>query len=138
MNTKLKGNKAEAVVISAFVKKNIPVLLPFGDNEKYDIVIEVAGVFKSVQIKYGRFKNGCVEADIKHRIGFKRIKYSNYKGKVDYIAIWCEDNDKVYLLDSLYFSNKTRALLRIDHPKNNSSHTTVKWAKDYEIEILFP
>lgn len=136
MNTKIKGNKAEAVVIAEFVKRGIPVMLPFGDNEKYDIVVELNGAFKSVQVKYGRVSNGCVEAELKHRIGCKRVAYASYKGKVDYIAIWCEFNDTVYLLDSLFFSVKNRAMLRIDPPKNNSAISTVKWAKDYELAKL--
>ena len=55
-NTKSTGNKAESVILSEFVKHNIPVLLPFGDNEKYDLVIDLEGKFYSVQVKNGLFK----------------------------------------------------------------------------------
>lgn len=62
-NTKIKGNKAESVILAEFVKHEIPVLLPFGDNEKFDLVIFINNEFKSVQVKYGRYVNGCVVAD---------------------------------------------------------------------------
>ena len=131
MNTKVKGNKAESVILSELVKQNIPVMIPFGDNEKYDFVIDLHDSFKSVQVKYGTYANGCITADIRHRIGAKRIKYETYAGKVDYIGIWCEAIDKSYLVPIL-FANKTVITLRIDKPKNNSVKRIV-WAKDYEL-----
>lgn len=134
-NTKSKGNKAEAVVLSEFVKNNIPVLLPFGDNEKYDLVFELNGEFKSVQVKYGRIVNDCVVSDIRHRVGVKRIEYETYFEKVDFIAIWCEYNNNVYLIPMKEFGNKTTARLRLKPPINNSSISTVCWAKDYEFNL---
>jgi len=135
-NTKIKGNKAEAVIMSQFVRNNIPVLLPFGDNEKYDLVIELNNQFKSVQIKYGRYESNCVAADIRHRIGVKRIDYETYFDKVDFIAIWCETNDKSYLLPLQEFGNKTQVRLRLNPPINNSCISTVCWARDYEFDLV--
>ena len=132
MNSKLKGNKAESVVLSLFIQNNIPVLIPFGDNEKYDLVIDLKGDLKSVQVKSGRYVNGCIIADSRHRIGAKRLKYETYGGKVDFIAIWCEELNKTYLI-SILESNKTGMCLRIEPPKNNSCISTVIWAKEYEL-----
>ena len=138
MNTKIKGNKAEAIVMAEFVKNNIPVLLPFGDNEKYDLVVQLGLEFKSIQVKYGRLNNGCIIADIRHRIGADRVSYETYFDKVDFIAIWAESNEKIYLLPLKEFGDKTHAILRIIAPKNNSSISTVCWAKDYEFsKVLF-
>jgi hypothetical protein len=131
MNTKSKGNKAESVILAEFIKYDIPVLLPFGDNEKYDLVIDLNGVFKSVQVKYGRYMNGCVVADTRHRVGAKRIEYETYGGKVDFIALWCEELDTKYLIP-ISEGNKTNITLRVDTPKNNSCISTIIWATDYE------
>ena len=135
-NTKKKGNKAEAVILAEFVKNNIPVCLPFGDNEKYDLVIEINGVFKSVQIKYGRYINGCVVSDMRHRIGSDRIAYSTYNDKVDILAVWCQELNKCYLIILKDYGNKIGCRFRIEPPKNNSSITTVVWAKDYEFDFI--
>jgi hypothetical protein len=132
MNTKSKGNKAESVILSEFVRRGIPVLIPFGDNEKYDLVVDLGGVFKSVQVKYGSYSNGCVVCDTRHRLGAKRIKYETYTGKVDFIAVWCEALDKSYLVP-IADGDKTSFRLRVDKPKNNSCISTVVWASDYEI-----
>ena len=98
---KSMGNKAEIVIISEFIKNDIPVSIPFGQNEPYDLVIETNHGFKSVQIKHGTYRNGCVVADIRHRTGFSKIAYTTYDGKVDYIAVWCEELDTCYLLSIL-------------------------------------
>ena len=133
-NTKKKGNKAEAVVLSEFVKRGFPVLIPFGDNEKYDLVVEINGTFKSIQVKKGVSRNGCLIADLRYKIGIKRIKSEKYFGKVDLIAIWCEENGKVYLLDLKKFGNKTFANLRLEKPKTNYLISTIVWAEKYEID----
>ena len=43
MTTKQIGNIGEARVLSEFVRLGIPVYLPFGDNEKADLIAEFDG-----------------------------------------------------------------------------------------------
>lgn len=43
MNTKDKGNIGEAVILAEFMKKGIPVSIPFGDNARYDLIAEFNG-----------------------------------------------------------------------------------------------
>lgn len=128
MNTKVKGNKAEGIILSQFLRYDIPVLLPFGDNEKYDLVIDINDEFKSVQVKHGRYRNGCVISDIRHRIGKNRIDYETYNGKVDYIAIWCSEIDECYIIDLKEFQN-TEVRLRVEDAKKN--HPSINWADEY-------
>ena len=66
-DTKGMGNKAEIVIISEFIKVGIAVSIPFGNNEVYDLIIDTKLGFKSVQVKHGTYRNGCVVADIRHR-----------------------------------------------------------------------
>lgn len=132
-SSKNKGNKAEIVIISEFIKNNIPVSIPFGQNEPYDLIIETNQGFKSVQVKHGSYRNGCVVANIRHRTGFSKITYSTYDGKADYIAVWCEELNTSYLLSIDECEKKTALNLRIEMPKNNSCISTIVWAKDYEL-----
>ena len=133
-DTKGMGNKAEIVIISEFIKVGITVSIPFGNNEVYDLIIDTKLGFKSVQVKHGTYRNGCVVADIRHRKGYDKKKYDTYDGKVDYIAVWCEELDTCYLLDMNDCNGKTCLNLRIDLPKNNSCISTIIWAKDYEFK----
>ena len=130
-DTKLVGEKTEIIVISEFIRNGIPVSIPFGDNQPYDLVIDTIQGFKSVQVKHGNAKNGVIEADVRKRIGCDKVKYTTYDNLVDYIAIWCEDTDECYLLSMDECNGKTRIRLRIDSPRNNSCISTIVWAKDH-------
>lgn len=133
MSTKRIGNKAESVILSEFVKLGIPVSLPFGDNEKYDLIIETNAGFKSVQVKHGTYNNGRVDAHITFKTGSDRLEYSKYFGnsKVDYIAIWCGQLDRSFLVP-INKCDKTILYLRVDTPKNNSCISTIVWADDFD------
>lgn len=89
MNSNTIGNMTESVILSEFQKLEIPVSIPFGRNEPYDFVIDTKDGFKSVQVKHGLYKNGCVVAEITHKRTYKKTQKDSYKGVVDYIAIWC-------------------------------------------------
>jgi len=41
METHRKGDPTEAVVIAELMKRSIPVSVPFGDNERYNIVTKL-------------------------------------------------------------------------------------------------
>lgn len=58
MNSKRKGEISEAVVISELLKRNLTVSVPFGENARYDLVVDDDGDFERVQCKTGSLKNG--------------------------------------------------------------------------------
>ena len=43
MNTKSIGNIGEAKALCKFIEYHIPVYLPFGDNERSDLIAELNG-----------------------------------------------------------------------------------------------
>ncbi len=51
MNTKQIGEITEACILAILLKAGYVVLTPFGDNQRYDLVIERDGVFQRVQCK---------------------------------------------------------------------------------------
>jgi hypothetical protein len=51
MNSKRIGNLGEAKVLCKFVELGIPVYLPFGDNEKADLIADFNGKLNKIQIK---------------------------------------------------------------------------------------
>ena len=52
MNSKSKGNLGEIKVASEFIKYGCMVSFPFGDNARYDLVVDMNGELKKVQVKY--------------------------------------------------------------------------------------
>jgi hypothetical protein len=47
--TKRKGDAAEAHVLAALVGAGLTVLVPWGDNARYDLVVDCAGRFIRIQ-----------------------------------------------------------------------------------------
>ena len=131
MNSNTIGNMTESVILSEFQKLEIPVSIPFGRN---DFVIDTKDGFKSVQVKHGLYKNGCVVAEITHKRTYKKTQKDSYKGVVDYIAIWCSQINRSYLLDLSNFRANKAACLRIEAPQNNSCISTIIWAAPYELK----
>lgn len=132
MNSKVIGNIAESQVIAALIKKGKKVLLPFGDNERYDLVIEENGKFKRVQTKSGKLKNGVISFATKstNRINGKSVG-KNYTGQIEFFAIYCLETNKVYLI-SIDETREGSCYLRVNCPKNNQKKH-IKYAKKYEI-----
>ena len=135
VNTKDIGNKAEISVISRFIHSDIPVSIPFGNSEPYDLLIETIDGFKSVQVKHGVYRNGCVVASIEKQYGYKKRTTSSYRGLVDYLAIYCSELDTCYLVKPEDVP-ETCIYLRIDPPKNNAAVSTVRWAENVLFEKI--
>ena len=136
MNTKAVGEITEAKIFSALVQTYPAVLIPFGENQRYDFVYEdFDGAFIRVQCKTGRYENGAISFKT-HSIstnGGSYVKTRNYKGVIDYFGVSCEGRQEVYLVpvDDV---PSTIGFLRVEHPKNNQL-TNVRWAKDYLLVI---
>ena len=130
-NTKGIGERTEGIILAHLLKMNRIVLLPFGNNQPYDLVVDEDGQFIRIQCKTARFVNGCVVADISRRntINGKR---KSYFGLADVIMLYCEATDKIYQI-SVRPKMKKQISLRVDKPKKHSPKSTLRMAKDYEI-----
>jgi len=132
MNSKRKGNITEAAILTEFIKRGIPVLLPFGDNERYDMVIEVNGDFKRIQCKTGRYRNGCVNFQCCSSQAHRGKGYQSYKDDIDYFAVYCEELN-LHALVPIELSKKTEAHLRVENTKNLQTKNIV-WFSDFSLD----
>jgi PD-(D/E)XK endonuclease len=99
VNTKQKGDIAEAQVLAAFLKAGMSVLMPFGDRSRYDLVVEESGKFKRIQVKTGRVKGTSLifnSYSVTSENG--RVKHVNYRGQVDYFAVYNPSSGKIYMV----------------------------------------
>ena len=101
MNSKRIGNIGEAKVLAKFVEMGIPIYIPFGDDEKADLIAEFDGKLNKIQVKTSiKSKNGCSIFDLTsstaHRTNSERRKYLN--SEIDYFALYSLDRDKIYLM----------------------------------------
>ncbi|HKJ59717.1 MAG TPA: group I intron-associated PD-(D/E)XK endonuclease, partial [Halobacteriales archaeon] len=87
MHPKEQGQLSEAAVIFEFVRRGLTVLEPFGDNERYDIVVEEQGEFYRIQVKTGRMVNGRIQFETRSSGTLTRkIRKEGYEGVIDVFA----------------------------------------------------
>ncbi len=133
MNTKTVGDYSQLMVTAEFVKHDIPVCLPYGDNYRYDLVIELNG-FKKVQVKTGRYVDGAIVFKTCSMEYHKGKSAKSYIGEVDYIAVYCDKTKECYLIPIESAPSKEMKL-RVEPPKNNQT-SGVRWAKDFVLSKI--
>lgn len=136
METQEKGDFTEAAVITELKRRAIPVSVPFGDNQRYDIVIETEeNDLLKVQIKTGWVADGTIEFHGKsqHTNASGNV-YEKYDGDVDCFLVYCDEVGAVYLIDEDEF--ETSMSLRIADPEQ--VHETINWADEYEFDERWP
>ncbi|RKZ63406.1 MAG: hypothetical protein DRR08_03490 [Candidatus Parabeggiatoa sp. nov. 2] len=132
MNSKGIGEKTEAKMISCLVDNEKVVLIPFGDNQRYDIVIEDDdGTFKRIQCKTGRLKNGAINFSTCSSSYHRNGKIHSYRGQIESFGVYCPENGKCYLVPVEEVGTRC-AKLRVD-PSANGQEKNIRWAEDYEL-----
>lgn len=137
MDTKRIGNIGEAKVLAKFVELGIPVYIPFGDNEKADLIAEFGGHLNKIQVKTSSVSSAGqtsfnLTSSTSHRSGGKKNKYSNEE--VDYFALYSVTRDKIYLLKAPNTPLNSIAI-RYEPTKNGQSNG-VRMENDYLIETV--
>ncbi|MBO0725942.1 MAG: hypothetical protein J2P52_10105 [Blastocatellia bacterium] len=108
--------------------------MPFGNGAPYDLIVDTGKRLLKVQVKTGRLREGCVlfaAQRINGRHGTKRYKYD--EGEVDLFAVYCQENELVYLAPTL--GSLAEGRLRVSSTKNNQQQNA-RWAKDFEFETF--
>ena len=127
-NPKAIGEQSEAMILARFLSKGEIVSIPFGNNQRYDLLLDRNGSFVRVQCKTGRIRKNTVKFNCCSTSGGKSKK--NYKGQADLFAVYCPDNNSVYLVPVLDAPSVT-CMLRINTPKNKGKQKTIRYAEDY-------
>jgi hypothetical protein len=130
-NTKLTGDISELHVATALAEAGYIVSKPFGENARYDLVADDGERLLRVQVKTGRLRGGVVRyacfSSHAHRHGGMRP----YFGEIDFLAVYCPQTRKVYLLPESALV-ATTGHLRIGPTKNNMAKR-IRWASEYEL-----
>jgi hypothetical protein len=135
-NHKAIGERSEVIIMAKLVEVGYEVLKPFGDNLRYDIVIEDADEkFYRVQCKTGWMDEGktvikfATASSYNHTMQNKG--WRNYRGQIDYFAVFCPENRGTYLIP-IDHTGGTQMNLRLTETKNKQEKN-IRWAKDYEL-----
>jgi len=136
MDPHRKGELTEAIVIAELKRREIPVSVPFGDNERYDLLVEDdEGDIWKAQVKTGHFDGERVEfrGYSIHTNSEGNVRKS-YDGDVDFFVVYCDETAGLYLVPEGEVGNSMA--LRVAEAKQD--HRTINWADDYRFDERWP
>lgn len=134
MNSTRIGDIGVANVIARCMSKNIPVYVPFSDNEKADLIILLNNVPKKIQVKttlsdkngVSVFHTSSCTSKIYNR---KSVTHYYSNDEVDYYMLYNVNRDEVYLIP---FNECKGGSVTLRHvPTKNNQQKGIKLSTDY-------
>lgn len=126
MSSKIKGDITESFITYAILNKKYKVSIPFGENCRYDLIMDDGKKLHKLQCKTGRIKEGSIVFNTTNNVyGEDR----NYIGQIDAFMVFSHELKKVYYIP-IKKAPKREMSLRVNKPK--IKHPNIKYAKDYE------
>lgn len=130
-DTKAVGDITTARVAAALLEAGYVVLLPWGDNQRYDLVIERDGHFERVQCKTGRIKNGVMLFETRSNYFHRGRGHKGYRGEVEYFGVYCAILNRCFLVP-IDVAGSGGGYLRVE-PQRLRSARIARWADEFEI-----
>lgn len=126
------GLRTEAAILGELVRRGYRVLVPFGTNQRYDLVLDLGGEFIRAQCKTGRLRDGRIVFNTHSvRTNSKRWFTRDYQGEIQIFLIYCPDTRRIYAVP-VDEAPASHGLLRTD-PTRNGQEDGIRWARDYEL-----
>lgn len=133
LTSKQKGNLTELQCLTAFYENGCHVSLPYGENSRYDMIVDVDGQLIKVQVKTSSSKTensisfSCRSSHV-NCSGTINVKYT--KEEIDYFATFWEG--QCYLIPVSECS--TQKTLRFEVPKSGQIKG-ISFASNYRLEL---
>ena len=137
MNTKSVGNIGEVKVLAKFVELGILVYLPFGDNEKADLIADFNGKLNKIQVKTSiKAEDGKMIFDITSSTQHRKneIKHVYTPEEIDYFACYNIERQCILLFKVNEVPN-TSITVRYEKPKNGQI-VGIRLEEDYLIDKI--
>jgi PD-(D/E)XK endonuclease len=126
------GQRTEAAILSELVRRGYAVLLPFGVNQRYDLVLDLDGRFVRCQCKTGRFIDGAIQFPTRStRSNSRGFTKHGYVGDADFFLVYCAQNRRIYAVP-VDDAPGDAMRLRVEPALNGQAHG-VNRASDYEL-----
>lgn len=99
MNSKSKGDLSEAAVLKELLRLGLPVSVPWGDNQRYDLVVDVYGKLLRCQVKTASLRGGTLRFSCRstYRVEGEIIQ-KDYHGDIELFLVYSPDLDNVYVV----------------------------------------
>jgi prevent-host-death family protein len=137
LSTNRKGAIAEAEIAAAAVRLGIPVLRPIQEHGRYDLAFEVGDRILRVQCKWASLDRdaGVVKMALhstRHSAAEGYIRTSYREDEVDFVAGYCADLDRCYLLPIAMVAGRKAIYLRVSPPQNGQ-RACINLEKDFRL-----
>jgi hypothetical protein len=132
------GDRSTLAVMLALCDAGYGVLLPFGENTRYDLVIDHGGKLGRVQCKTGRLREGRIRfsacSSYVHH-SQPKVTQRDYLGEIGYFAVYCPQTMGVYLIPVEDAAIRREGSLRVTPPRNGQRRR-IRNAANYEIGLV--
>ena len=107
------------------------MLLPFGVNHRYDLVIDLDGRFlRALNARRADLRNGCILFHaVSIRTNTTKALLRGYRGEADLFLVYCAETEQVYAVD-VEDVGACEVKLRVA-PTANNQERGIRWAGDY-------
>ena len=122
----------------ALQRRGYGLYLPFGENTRIDLVVDIGHSLARVQCKTGRLREGAVRFAVSSSYSHHRrgpIARRDYHGDIDYFAVFCPETGEVYLIPISDIENRTMCALRVTQSRNGQKRR-IRAASDYTIGVV--
>lgn len=126
------GEISEAAALAILIEYGYSVSLPFGDNQRYDMIIDDGRKLHRVQVKTARNRTeGSIvfNTSSTHPISGKVTLYA---GQIEAFLVYYPRLRSVYWVPLSECTGPQKALRLL--PTKNNQKDGVKWARDYELK----
>jgi hypothetical protein len=132
--TKQKGDVAELMVAADLRRRGYKLLIPFGEECDYDLVIERDDRLERVQVKYSESDGEVVRVRCRsHSLTNGKIRRTKHytAQTIDWLAVYDLTTDRCYYVPSSELgSGRSVVHLRLSLPKNGQK-LGINFASDY-------
>jgi len=129
------GDRSTLAIMLALQLQGNAIFIPFGENTRYDLVVDSGSKLSRVQCKTGRLRNGVVRfatcSSYAHHPNPK-MRQRDYEGQIDDFAVFCPDLGTVYLVPIEDVTTKREGCLRVV-PTLNAQRKGIRLAAAYEV-----
>jgi hypothetical protein len=134
---KTVGDRTTLAVMLALRDAGYAILVPFGENTRYDLVIDDGRTLSRIQCKTGRLRAGAIRfaacSTYAHHPNPKVVR-RDYAGQVDFFGVYCPETGGIYLVP-IDADVRRQGNLRVTPPRNGQARG-IRLAARYEIANL--
>jgi len=135
LSPKQKGDVSELRVLAKLAEAGVDIYLPYGEDNRSDVIIDTGDNLERVQIKTARsrsVKDTAIQFNCRStRSNYTETENEGYDGDVDaFIVYWPGDDEYYYV--PIEEAPKTTMTLRREVAENNQTDG-INFAEDYAL-----